>query len=160
MQHLGQDRRPLLVEHALGQCGDQSRARIPAHHHDAAAVGAQARAVLDGVVKRRFHVIERRRTGVLWCQPVVDRHDQAACRAGQVHTVRMVGIEVSGHEAAAVGIQRQRRRRLGQAAVEPQAKPPVARTGDGAVFDLDAAGVDGRRALGSQPIGTLPLGRQ
>ena len=36
----------------------------------------------------------------------------------------------------------------------------AARAGDDAVFDLDVAGVDARRALGSYPIGTVPLGRK
>jgi len=72
----------------------------------------------------------------------------------------VIGVKVPGHEAATVRIQCQRRRRLGQAAVEPQTKPALPRTGDGAVFDLDAPGVDGRRALGGQPVGTLPLGWQ
>ena len=70
----------------------------------------------------------------------------------------MVGIEIPGHEATTVGIQHQRRCRRGRAAVQAQAQLLIARAADGTVFDLDAAGVDGRRAIGSQPIGAFPLG--
>jgi hypothetical protein len=45
-------------------------------------------------------------------------------------------------------------------AVQAQAKLLTAQAADDAVIDLHVAGLDGGRTLGSQPIGTVPLGRK
>ena len=117
VQHLGQDRRTLQVEGALSQRGDQSRARVTPHHHDPVAVRVELRAVLHDVAKRRLHVVECCRAGVLGRQPVIDRYHQTARVAGQLHAVRVVGVEVPGHEAAAVGVDDQWCRGRGRTAV-------------------------------------------
>jgi hypothetical protein len=158
VQHLGQDRRPLQVERALSQCGDESRARVTPHHHDPVAVGVELRAVLHDVAKRRLHVVECCRTGVLGRQAVTDRYHQAARVAGQLHAVRVVGVEVPGHEATAVGVHDQWRRSRDRTAVQAQAELLAGRARDGPVFDLHIAGVDGGRPIGGDPVGTLALG--
>ena len=38
-------------------------------------------------------------------EPVVDRYQQATARSGQLHALRVIGVQVPGHEATAVGIQ-------------------------------------------------------
>jgi hypothetical protein len=57
-----------------------------------------------------------------------------------------------------VGVDDQWRRRRGRAAVEAQDQLLAGWPRDGTVFDLDMAGIDGRRPIGGDQVGTLSLG--
>jgi hypothetical protein len=160
VQDLHQNRRTFLVEHPLGQARDQCPTRVPPHHRDAAGIRVQVGAILDGVSQRRFDVRQCGRTKIFGREPVVDRYQQTAGAVRQLHTGRMVGVQVPRHEAAAVGVHHERCRGSRDAAIQTKAQLLVVRTGDGSRFDGDAVDVDRRRPLGGQEVGMFPLGAQ
>ena len=130
VQDLHQNPWTFVVEHSLSQACDQRGAGVATHHHHAAGIDGQLRLVLDDVSKRGLDVVQCRGTRVFGRQPVVHRNHHAVGIAGQVHAMRVIGVQVPGHEAAAVGVQQQRRRRVGGAAIQPEAQPAGVRTGD------------------------------
>ena len=109
MQDLHQNLRAFVVEHALGQGSNQCGTRVPAHHRDAAWIRVQAGTVLDGVAQARFDIVQRGGTRIFGRQPVVDRDHQTAGPAGQLHALRVIGVQVAGHKATAVRVHNQRR---------------------------------------------------
>ncbi len=160
MQDLHQDRRAFVVEHPLGQAGNQRGTRVPAHHRDPAGIRVQVGAVVDDVAETRFEIVERRGTWMFGRKPVVDRHHQAAGVTGQLHAMRVIGVQVPGHEATAVRIHHHRRPEISRASVQTYIQAAAIGTGDGSRFDADAAGVDRRGTLCGHQIRVLALGGQ
>jgi hypothetical protein len=118
VQDLHQNRWTFVIEYALGQARDQRGTGIPAHHRDTAGIRVQTGSVLNGVAETRFDIVQCRGTRIFRREPLVDRYHQTAGHTGQLHAMRVIGVEVPGHEATAVGVHHQRCRGVGETSVE------------------------------------------
>ena len=108
MQDLHQDRWPSSSKMRWARPATNAGTRVPTHHPESVASASRSAQFSHGVAKRRLDIVEMPPDREILAPAGSRPTSPTPGLAGQLHALRMIGVQVPGHEATAVGVHHQR----------------------------------------------------